>query len=386
MFNTSITSLILSWLKVVLPKVASYQKLLLARKSLAVLNSIMLLVIFNPNSFAQTSDPLGNPLASLQPEERRTIALFQKTSSSVVYITSLELKRDLFSLNAVEIPQGAGSGVIWNRDGYILTNYHVIKDAEAAQVTLSDRSVHRATLIGYEVDKDLAVLKINPVKTRLNPITLGDSNILLVGQSVIAIGNPFGFDHTLTTGIISGLGREIQAENGRLIKGVIQTDAAINPGNSGGPLLNSLGEMIGVNTAIYSPSGAYAGIGFAVPISVVNRIVPQLIKYGKIAKPGIGVTFLDDYIARSFGIKGAIIEDVLAEGPASIVGLKPTQVDLYGRLILGDIIIEVDKKRIASLNNLRDILEEKKIGTEVEMIVVRGDTAKKVRLKIIKER
>jgi S1-C subfamily serine protease len=343
-------------------------------------------LIYSLNALAAPLELQPNRLDNLQPEERRTISLFRQTAPSVVYITSIALRRDLFSFNAVEIPQGAGSGVIWDRNGYILTNYHVIKDAQAAQVTLSDRSTHSASLVGYEIDKDLAVLKIKPSAKGLKPISLGDSTALLVGQSVLAIGNPFGFDHTLTSGIISGLGREIEAESGRLIKGVIQTDAAINPGNSGGPLLNSRGEMIGINTAIFSPSGAYAGIGFAVPISVVERIVPQLIRYGKVAKPGIGVTFLDDYIARSFGIKGAIIEDVLEDTPASRVGLNPTKVDAYGQLILGDIIVQINKERVSSVNNLRDYLEDKKFGEKIEIIFIRGRTPKRIKLEIIEER
>ncbi len=315
----------------------------------------------------------GNEPTKLNSHEKANIRLFERISPSVVYITSIALERDLFSLNAFEIPQGAGSGIVWNEAGYIVTNYHVIRDAQAARVTLADRSMHEASLIGYEADKDLAVLKISTSPHKLKPIKLGGSGDLKVGQDVLAIGNPFGFDHTLTTGIISGLGREIEAVNGRMIKGVIQTDAAINPGNSGGPLLNSQGRMIGINTAIYSPSGAYAGIGFAVPVDIIKRIVPQLIRFGKVAKPGIGVTFLDDYIARRFGIRGAIIEDVVKLGPAAGVGLRPTRVDLFGRLLLGDIITFVNNKKIENANDFYDAVERKKEKQKINLTFVRGN-------------
>src|SRR5262245_59851892 len=225
----------------------------------------------NPNAAPRTITPRG----ALNAEERATIALFRQASPSVVYITTVARQRDFFSLNIAEIPQGSGSGFIWDQEGHIITNFHVIQGASGDKVTLADHSVWDAQLVGVAPDHDLAVLSIKAPKNQLRPLALGTSADLEVGQSVFAIGNPFGLDQTLTTGIISALGREINATTGRTIAGVIQTDAAINPGNSGGPLLDSAGRLIGVNTAIFSPSGSYSGIGFAVPVDTVNRIVPQ---------------------------------------------------------------------------------------------------------------
>ena len=228
------------------------------------------------------------PRGDLAADEKSTIELFREASPSVAYITTLAVRRDRFSLNVTEIPQGTGSGFLYDDQGHVVTNFHVIQDADEARVTLADGSTYDGFLVGTEPDLDLAVLRIRAAPGRLKPLPLGTSGDLEVGQKVFAIGSPFGLDQTLTTGVISGLGREIQAVTGRAIRGVIQTDAAINPGNSGGPLLDSAGRLIGVNTAIYSPSGTYAGVGFAVPVDLVNRAVPQLIQHGKVARPGTG--------------------------------------------------------------------------------------------------
>ena len=221
--------------------------------------------------------------------EKSTIALFRQASPAVVNITAIGVQRDLFTLNLYQIPQGTGSGFVWDTRGNIITNFHVIQNADTAQVTLADQSNWKARVVGVAPDKDLAVLRIDAPANRLPPIPLGTSKDLQVGQSVFAIGNPFGLDQTLTTGVISALNREIESVTRRPIQGVIQSDAAINPGNSGGPLLDSAGRLIGVNTAIYSPSGASAGIGFAIPVDTVNRIVPELIRSGKVTRPGLGV-------------------------------------------------------------------------------------------------
>ena len=213
---------------------------------------------------------------SLRAEELNTIAVFEKAAKSVVYITNTAVRRDIWSLNTFEVPQGSGSGFIWNAKGHIVTNYHVVYGADSIQVVLDDQSTHNARIIGVDPDHDLAVLQITPPKEKLQPLAIGRSKNLRVGQHVLAIGNPFGLDHTLTTGVVSALGRSIKSINDRTIEGVIQTDAAINPGNSGGPLLNSSGQLIGVNTQIISPRGAAAGIGFAVPVNMVERIVPKL--------------------------------------------------------------------------------------------------------------
>lgn len=306
----------------------------------------------------------------LAEDEQNTIDIFRNTSPSVVYITTIALRRGLFSLNAVEIPQGTGSGFVWDTEGRIVTNYHVISDASRIQVTMADQSVHKAVLIGADPDKDLAVLQVNLSGRLLQPILVGQSDNLLVGQKVFAIGNPFGLDHTITSGIISALGREIQAITGRTIRGVIQTDAAINPGNSGGPLLDSAGRLIGVNTAIYSPSGAYAGIGFAVPVEEVNRVVPQLISHGRLIKPGIGASLADERIAKRLGVDGIIILDVQKNGPADNAGLRPTR--QYGSdIILGDIITGIGGRPVKSYDDVRNALEKYRVGDDVEISFIR---------------
>ncbi len=310
----------------------------------------------------------------LAEDERNTIEIFRNTSPSVVYITSIALRRSLFSLNAVEIPAGTGSGFVWDNEGRVVTNYHVISDANRIQVTMADQSSHKAVLIGADPDKDLAVLQVSAPQRLLRPIPVGEANNLLVGQKVFAIGNPFGLDQTMTSGIISALNREITAITGRTIRGVIQTDAAINPGNSGGPLLDSAGRLIGVNTAIYSPSGAYAGIGFAVPVEEVNRVVPDLIRHGRVIKPGIGATLVDERVARQLGIDGILIRDVEPGGPADQAGLRPTR-QIRGEIVLGDIIVAIGGKQVRTFDEIRTVLETYKIGDRVEVDCIRdGET------------
>src|SRR5712692_5340305 len=284
----------------------------------------------NPHSV-----PLSlTPREALKSEERATIALFRQASPSVVFITTLARQRDLFSLNMSEMPQGSGSGFIWDQEGHIITNFHVIQDASGAKVTLADHSEWDAQLVGVAPDQDLAVLYIKAPKNQLKPLAIGTSADLEVGQSVFAIGNPFGLDQTLTMGIISALGREINATTGRTIAGVIQTDAAINPGNSGGPLLDSGGRLIGVNTAIYSPSGASAGVGFAIPVDTVNRIVPQLIRQGEITRAGLGVRIGDDRVSRRLNLPGVLIIDISKGGAAAAAGLRGTRSDARGEVAL----------------------------------------------------
>jgi S1-C subfamily serine protease len=277
----------------------------------------------------------------------------------------------LFSLNAVEIPQGTGSGFIWDDQGRIVTNYHVISDANRVQVTMADNSTWKAVLIGAAPDKDIAVLQIDAPSHRLRPIAIGRSKDLLVGQKVFAIGNPFGLDQTITSGIISALNREIKAVTGRVIHGVIQTDAAINPGNSGGPLLDSAGRLIGVNTAIYSPSGAYAGIGFAVAVDIVNTIVPQIIKHGRIIRPGIGATLADERVAQRLGIEGILILNLEKGGPAEKAGMVPTT-QYRGEIILGDIITAVAGKQVRSFEDLLTELKRYRVGAEVNFTILRN--------------
>jgi S1-C subfamily serine protease len=319
------------------------------------------------------------PRGELSEVEKTNIAIYKQTKPSVVHITSMSVQRDEWNLNTQEVPEGTGSGFVWDQGGHIVTNYHVIKDAEAAHVTLADHTTWRASLIGAAPDKDLAVLHIDAPKDKLAPILIGKSEDLQVGQMAYAIGNPFGLDLTLTTGVISALGREIQSVTKRSIKNVIQTDAAINPGNSGGPLLDSAGRLIGVNTAIYSPSGSNAGIGFAIPVDEVNRVVPQLIKKGKLERPGLGVQVAYDQTARGLGVlKGALLVNVLRGSPAEKAGLQPTRRTRTGHLRLGDIIAAVDDKPIDRANDLFDILENYKIGDTVTLTVLRDTKTLKV--------
>jgi S1-C subfamily serine protease len=324
--------------------------------------------LHNPNAVPRTVTPRGD----LAEDEKSTIELFSRVSPSVVYITSLRVRRD-FSFNVMKIPQGAGSGFVWDANGYIVTNYHVIQGAQAADVTLADHSTWSAELVGTEPDKDLAVLKIKAPPERLPAIAVGTSSDLVVGQKVFAIGNPFGFDQTLTTGIISGLGREIESVTSRPIAGVIQTDAAINPGNSGGPLLDSSGRVIGINTAIVSPSGAYAGVGFAVPVDAVNRIVPQIIRDGRVRKAGLGITPAEDSIAKRLGVEGVLILGVERGSAADKAGLRPTRVDARGTILLGDVIVAIDGDPVRQLRDLFRILDAHEVGDAVELQVRRPD-------------
>tara|TARA_R110002096_G_scaffold316010_17_gene510437 strand:+ start:697 stop:1785 length:1089 start_codon:yes stop_codon:yes gene_type:complete len=313
-----------------------------------------------------------SPRADLYPSEIATINLFETTSPSVVHIESIAVRRDFFTLNLTKIPAGTGTGFIWDQQGHVVTNYHVIKDANAAKVILSDQSTWNAKLVGAEPDKDLAVLKIDAPKEKLRPIHVGTSSDLRVGQSVFAIGNPFGLDQTLTTGVISGLGREIEAVTKRTIEDVIQTDAAINPGNSGGPLLDSSGRVIGVNTAIFSPSGAYAGVGFAVPVNVVNRIVPQLIEFGRVIKPVLGIEIANDAVLRRQGIDGVLVMEVVPGSGAAKAGIRGTTRDNRGQVQLGDLVVEVDGRKIQGSEDLYKALDKRRIGDTVPVKVRRG--------------
>jgi S1-C subfamily serine protease len=302
-------------------------------------------------------------------DEENNIEVFKQASPSVVYITNSRLvRRSFYSLNPQEIPQGSGSGFIWSRDGYVVTNFHVIQQASRLTVTLQDGSAYDAEIVGIEPDKDLAVLRIDVPEERLQPLAMGDSSLLEVGRKVIAIGNPFGLDTTLTVGVVSALGREIDSVSRRKIRDVIQTDAAINPGNSGGPLLNSLGQLVGVNTAIYSPTGASSGIGFAIPVNTVKKIVPELITYGRVQTPTLGIALLPpqyaDYYRNNAGIRGVIVMDVIEGGSPERVGMRGMRETNRG-ILLGDVITAIDDEPVQNEDDLLNVLENRRAGDVV---------------------
>ena len=329
-------------------------------------------------------DPRG-PLLEL---EKTTIQRFKEASPSVVYITTTEERaRDLFGFSRVEVPSGSGSGFVWDEGGHIVTNFHVIENARRAFVTTSDGKVHEATFVGAAGDKDLAVLRIQEPQLKLRAIPLGSSADLQVGQSVMAIGNPFGLDRTLTTGVVSALGRAIQSPQGREIRGVIQTDAAINPGNSGGPLLDSAGRLIGVNTAIQSPSGASAGIGFAVPVDTVNRVVPQLIAKGRLDHPELGFdpvspAAVEQYFGRQPGV---MVGRVYRGTAAARAGLQGVARD-GRRLFAGDLILAVDGQSVDGWDGLLDALEAKPLGSSVRLHIRREGRDQELTFPLVAER
>jgi S1-C subfamily serine protease len=332
-------------------------------------------------AFSASEEEANNSLSS---EEKSTILLFEKAAPSVVFITTLARQRNYFSTNITEVPRGTGSGFVWDKSGHIITNYHVIQTVaekgDKATVTFSDRSTWDAELVGIAPEKDLAVLKISASAESLRPIPIGNSERLRVGQTTYAIGNPFGLDQTLTTGIVSALGREIESIGGVTIQDVIQTDAAINPGNSGGPLLNSAGQLIGVNTAIYSPSGAYAGIGFSIPVDAVKWVVPDLIQYGRINRPTLGI-----YPARQqLNVEGVLIMGVVENSGAAKAGLQGTLRDKYGKIVLGDIITSLDNNKIKNYSDLILALEKHKPGETVTITILREE--KEIKVNVVLDR
>ena len=312
---------------------------------------------------------------SLAEDEQNNISVFKSASVSTVHITTLEAARSLFSLDILQVPKGTGTGFIWDDRGHVVTNFHVIQGGSAARVTLSDQTTWKAALVGAFPDRDLAVLRIDAPKEKLRPIAVGTSKDLQVGQKVYAIGNPFGLDQTLTTGVISALDREIESVTQRAIRGVIQTDAAINPGNSGGPLLDSAGRLIGVNTAIFSPSGAFAGIGFAIPVDEVNRVVPRLIRDGKLVRPALGIQAAPPQLHATLKLpKGVAVLGVAKGGAAEAAGVRPFQRGAAGEIVAGDIITALGGKPVTSLDELLEALEQHRPGDTVKLSVLRAGT------------
>lgn len=316
------------------------------------------------------------PRGELGADEKATIALFERSRDSVVYITTRAQVRDFWTRNVFSVPRGTGSGFIWDEFGDIVTNYHVIEDASEATVRLADGRDYKASLVGVSPGHDIAVLKIAAGQRRLQPLPLGTSQDLRVGQKVFAIGNPFGLDWTLTSGIISALNRSLaDQDGGPTIEHLIQTDAAINPGNSGGPLLDSAGRLIGINTAIYSPSGASAGIGFAVPVDMVNKVVPELIRHGKFVGPSLGIEIDEDLnrrLTRILNVDGIAILRVKPGGAADKAGLKGMRMTDDGDIVAGDIIVAVNGKPVADVGRFAAMLEDFRIGERVKLTVLRG--------------
>lgn len=312
--------------------------------------------------------------------EKRLVSLFERCGPSVTFIQTSVTQKATLSLNpAEEMQAGTGSGFVWDDRGHIVTNFHVIKDGNRAKVKLSrGTDAYEATLVGAEPEKDLAVLRVQAPREKLRPIAVGSSADLLVGQSVVAIGNPFGLDNTLTTGVVSALGREVMGVGGRKIHGLVQTDAAINPGNSGGPLLDSSGRLIGVNTAIISPAGASVGIGFAIPVDTVRRVVNQIIRHGRVQRPTLGVQVADDQILRSLSkelgkeLSGVLVMSVTASSPAARAGVVGTERSETGSLILGDIITKVAGVPTREVEDLLSAVEERRVGEIVDVVLLRG--------------
>lgn len=306
-------------------------------------------------------------------DEQNNISVFKSASPSVVFVTNTQLRRQRFSLNVMEIPRGSGTGFIWDESGLIVTNFHVVQGANKITIELQSNKSYQATIVGSAPEKDIALLKIDAPNEDLQPLPLGDSTSLAVGRKVLAIGNPFALDTTLTVGVVSALGREIKSITNRTIKNVIQTDAAINPGNSGGPLLNSNGQLVGVNTAIYSPTGASAGIGFAIPVNAVKVIIPQLIEHGKLIRPVLGIETLTDYWTRRLRVKGVAILSVREGLPAAKAGMVGVREDRRGKIHLGDVIIAINGQNVINEDSLLNQLEQFSPGDNVKVTTLKDE-------------
>ena len=316
-------------------------------------------------------------------DEANTTEVFQRASPAVVFVTSSELRRQRFTRNITEIPRGAGSGFVWDaRSGLVVTNYHVVSGADRLTITLADERAFQAMVVGLAPEKDLAVLRIIDPPGNLIELPVGDSSELSVGRKVMAIGNPFGLDTTLTVGVVSALDREIQSPSNRTIRGVIQTDAAINPGNSGGPLLNSLGQLVGVNTAIFSPSGGSAGIGFAIPVNTVSEVVPQLIAFGKIMRPVLGVELASDRWLRRYRVDGVPIVRTYRGFPAENAGMVGARRGSRGEIILGDVIVEIEGERVANNDEFLSAMEKHRVGDTIDIVTTREGGEKRFRVEL----
>jgi S1-C subfamily serine protease len=328
--------------------------------------------------------PSAVPPGDRTTDEQNTIDVFARVAPSTVFVTQKRIVVDYFRRRALEVEAGSGSGFVWDEHGHIVTNWHVVKDARVLTVTLLDNETYSAKLVGAEPRRDVAVLKVDAPDTKLAPVELPPAGLrLVVGQKAIAIGNPFGLDHTLTVGVVSALGREVQGAGGVSIRGMIQTDAAINPGNSGGPLLDSQGRLIGMNTMIFSRSGAWAGIGFAVPIEIVRRIVPQLIKFGRVREVGLGVTIdPQGWVESRFRIGGVAVIAVQDGTPAARAGLRGLERTPRGYR-LGDVIVSVAAQQVDDYDDLYNVLDGRKPGERVKVQIARDGRVREVEMELV---
>ena len=350
--------------------------------------SLLAILIIGITGFTHAQQLTPKKEASMLLEsEKNSISVFQNTADSIVNVSNLRKSRGIFDMDATEVQAGMGSGLVWDTAGHIVTNYHVVEGGDAFVVAFrEDKKQYRAKLIGGDPKNDLAVLQLEEIPKNLKSIPRGDSKTLLVGQKALAIGNPLGLDHTLTTGSVSALDRKIKGYGGVSISGMIQTDASINPGNSGGALLDSLGRLIGINTMIFNAGGsqASAGLGFAIPVNIVKDVVPQLIQYGKVNRPGLGVAILEDYYAARFGLKnGVMIKFVDPKGPASKAGLQGITRDRRGQYYLGDIIVGINTDTITSYDDLYSTVNKYKIGDKVKVKILRDGKEKNLDLTLV---
>jgi S1-C subfamily serine protease len=333
--------------------------------------------------------PLPTPIPPLSAgaaieDERNTIGVFRAAAKSTVFVTEKQVVVDYFRGQAMEVPAGSGTGFVWDKEGHVVTNFHVVKDARSLTVTFDDNRIFEARIVGVEPRKDIAVIRVQAPGEALVPIQLPEKGQPLeVGQKAIAIGNPFGLDHTLTTGVVSALGREVQGIGGVSIRDMIQTDAAINPGNSGGPLLDSGGRLLGMNTMIYSRTGSSVGIGFAVPAATIMRVVPQIIRTGHAEQVGLGVSIdPEQRLERRAGIEGVVALSVKPGSPADkagIVGIEQTAAGIR----LGDVIVAIDGERIRNYDDLYNAFDKRKAGDKVEITLNRQGRARKVTSEVV---
>jgi S1-C subfamily serine protease len=321
----------------------------------------------------------------LAADEQSTIEIFERSKASVVYISTSSRVVDFWTRNVFSVPRGTGSGFVWDEQGHVVTNLHVIAGAAEANIKLSDGRDYAASLVGASPAHDVAVLRVRVPIDAPPAVPVGTSADLRVGQKVFAIGNPFGLDWTLTTGIVSALDRSLPGENGTVVSHLIQTDAAINPGNSGGPLLDSAGRLIGINTAIFSPSGASAGVGFAVPVDTVNRVVPQLIAQGRYAPPSLGVEVDESFnraLMRELRLDGVAVLRVLPGSGAEAAGLRGVVVEPGNRVAPGDVILALDGAKVTSVGELLALIDDRRVGDSVQLTIWRKGERSEVAVRL----